>query len=84
VTYEVGKGKLSTIAPEKGWTRMENDDAPKTMSVPEAGRKLGLGRNGSYAAVERGEIPVLRFGSRFRVPRAAFDRMLVEAKSKDR
>ena len=58
-----------------------DQDAPKTMSVPEAGRQLGLGKNGSYAAVARGEIPVLRFGSRLRVPVVALERMLSEASS---
>jgi excisionase family DNA binding protein len=57
-------------------------DAPKTLSVPEAGKQLGLGKNASYAAAARGEIPVLRFGSRLRVPVVAFDRMLAAAGSK--
>jgi excisionase family DNA binding protein len=53
------------------------------MSVPEAGAKLGLGRNAAYAAAARGEIPVIRIGSLLKVPRHAFDRMLegVAAKS---
>jgi excisionase family DNA binding protein len=49
------------------------------MSVPEAGKHLGLGKNGSYASAARGEIPVLRFGSRLRVPVVALERMLSEA-----
>ena len=57
-------------------------DVPRTMSVPEAGKQLGLGKNGAYAAAARGEIPVLRFGSRLRVPVVAFDRMLAQAGSK--
>jgi hypothetical protein len=40
----------------------------------------GLGRNGSYAAVERGEIPVIRFGRLLRVPAAAWDRILSEGR----
>ena len=59
-----------------------DQEVPKTISVPEAGRLLGLGKNGSYAAAGRGEIPVLRFGSRLRVPVVAFDRMLAQAGSK--
>jgi excisionase family DNA binding protein len=51
------------------------------MSVPEAGKQLGLGKNGAYAAAARGEIPVLKFGSRLRVPVIAFERMLAEATS---
>jgi len=52
----------------------------KTMSVPEAGKELGLSRNASYAAARRGEIPVLRFGKKLRVPTARFERMLEEGK----
>jgi excisionase family DNA binding protein len=48
-----------------------------TMSVPQAGRLLGLGRNAAYDAARRGEIPVLRFGRKLRVSRAAFERLLV-------
>jgi hypothetical protein len=33
--------------------------APATLSVPEAGRRLGLGKNASYEAARRGELPVL-------------------------
>jgi excisionase family DNA binding protein len=54
-------------------------DTPKTMSVPEAGRQLGVGKNGAYAAAARGEMPVIKIGSRLRVPVVAFDRMLAEA-----
>lgn len=49
----------------------------KTMSVPEAGRiYYGLGRNGSYEAVRRGDIPVIRVGGLLRVPVIAMDRKL--------
>jgi hypothetical protein len=39
-----------------------------TLSVPEAGAMAGLGRNASYEAAKRGEIPVINFGNRLRVP----------------
>lgn len=40
-----------------------------TLTVPEAGRLVyGLGRDASYAAAERGEIPVRRVGRRLVVP----------------
>jgi excisionase family DNA binding protein len=39
-----------------------------TVSVEEAGRILGLSRNGSYAAAARGEIPVIRVGRKLLVP----------------
>ena len=50
-----------------------------TISVPEAGRRLGLGRNAAYDAAARGEIPMLKFGRPQRVPIAAFERMLEQA-----
>ena len=49
---------------------------PETYSVPEAGRIVGLGKNASYDAAHRGELPVLRFGRILRVPRAALERLL--------
>ncbi|WP_206069835.1 helix-turn-helix domain-containing protein [Knoellia koreensis] len=39
-----------------------------TVTVPEAGRALGIGRDAAYAAAERGEIPTLRLGRRLVVP----------------
>jgi hypothetical protein len=55
---------------------------PKTLSVPEAGRiYFDLGRNASYAAAARGEIPTLKVGSRLRVPVLALERMLETAGS---
>jgi hypothetical protein len=56
-----------------------NNDAPKTMSVPEAGKQyFDLGKNASYAAAARGEIPVIKIGSRLRVPVVALERMLAQ------
>lgn len=52
-------------------------EGPHTYSVPEAGRILGLGKNASYEAARRGEIPVLRFGRKLRVPRVALERLLM-------
>jgi hypothetical protein len=53
----------------------------KTMSVPTAGKVyFGLGRNGSYEAAKRGEIPVIKIGARLRVPVVAMERKLTEAK----
>ena len=57
------------------------DEQPKTISVPEAGRRyFNLKRNGSYEAAHRGEIPVIRIGRRLRVPIVALERMLEEAR----
>ena len=53
---------------------------PLTTSVPKAGRKyLGIGRDASYAAARRGEIPVIKVGKLLRVPIVAMERKLEEA-----
>jgi hypothetical protein len=53
----------------------------KTLSVPEAGRRyFNLGRNASYEAVKRGELPVISVGNILRVPIIALERMLEEAR----
>ena len=52
-------------------------DVPcRTYSVREAAQILGLGRNHTYGAIYRGEIPALRFGRRIVVPKDALDEML--------
>jgi excisionase family DNA binding protein len=48
----------------------EPGSLPPTITVEHAGRLLGLGRRPAYRAVERGELPVLRFGRRLVVPTA--------------
>jgi hypothetical protein len=55
-------------------------EEPLTYTVPHAGRKAGLTRNGSYLAVERGEMPAIRFGRLLRVPAAAWDKILREGR----
>lgn len=42
---------------------------PHGLSIPEAGAMIGLGRNASYEAAKRGEIPVLEMGALRIVPR---------------
>jgi excisionase family DNA binding protein len=59
--------------------KLATEQKPETYSVPEAGRIVGLGKNASYDAAHRGELPVLRFGRILRVPRAALERMLGKA-----
>jgi len=49
-----------------------NEDAPLTLSIPEAGKKyFGLSRNGAYDAAARGELPPIRIGrhrARYGIP----------------
>jgi hypothetical protein len=47
-----------------------------TVTVPIAGKLLGLSRNAAYAAAASGQIPTLRFGRRIVVPTAPLRRML--------
>jgi len=48
---------------------MEQGETPRTLSVPEAGRRyFGIGKNASYRAADRGEIPTIRVGNLLRVP----------------
>jgi excisionase family DNA binding protein len=51
----------------------------KTVSVPEAGRWLGVSRNTAYAAARHGEIPTIRVGRQLRVPLVALQRKLEQA-----
>jgi hypothetical protein len=47
-----------------------------TITVPLAGKILGLSRNAAYSAATRGEIPTLKFGRRIVVPVEPLRRML--------
>jgi excisionase family DNA binding protein len=47
-----------------------------TISVPEAARRLGIGRNTAYEAARQGLLPAIRIGKRIVVPLAAFEAML--------
>jgi hypothetical protein len=54
-------------------------DEPKTMTVPDAGRRyFDLGRNASYEAARRGDIPTIRIGRLLRVPVVVMERKLEE------
>jgi hypothetical protein len=55
---------------------IQHNSTRLTISVPEAGRRLGFGKNASYGAARRGEIPIIRIGRRMVVPLAAFEKML--------
>jgi hypothetical protein len=57
-----------------------NDEAPLTISVPEAGKKyFGLSRNAAYDAAARGDLPVIKIGRLLRVPVRALEAMLEQA-----
>jgi len=43
---------------------------------PDTGRRLGLGRNATFDAAKRGDIPTIRIGRRWLVSRQLLDKML--------
>lgn len=51
-----------------------------TLSVEEAAKVLGIGRNLCYDKVKTGEIPVIKIGRRLLVPRAALEKLLADPK----
>ena len=53
----------------------------EVLTVTEAARLLRLSRNGTYAAIQRGELPAVRVGRRLLVPREALERFLSGAKT---
>lgn len=55
---------------------METDTERLVITVPEAGRRLGLGRNASYEAARRGQIPTIKIGKLIRVPVKRFERLV--------
>jgi excisionase family DNA binding protein len=49
---------------------------PDVLTVDQAARFLGIGRNSAYEAVRRGELPHIKVGRSIRVSRAGLKRML--------
>jgi excisionase family DNA binding protein len=43
-------------------------DLPPTLTVEQAAELLGIGRNQTYEAVARGEVPAMRIGRRWIIP----------------
>ena len=46
------------------------------ITVPEAAAMLGISRNFAYDLVKQKQLPVVKFGKRLLVPRAALEKML--------
>jgi len=53
---------------------------PKTISAKEAAEILGISLTSVYNAVKRGEIPVIKIGSIYRIPVIPLQRLLKETK----
>ena len=56
-------------------------DERLTLSIPEAAKVLGIGRNLCYARVKTGEIPVIKVGRRLLVPRRALVKLLEQGQA---
>ena len=56
------------------------EDKRLTLSVEEAAKLLGIGRNLCYDRVKTGEIPVIKIGRRLLVPRSALEKLLADPK----
>ncbi len=54
-----------------------------TLTIDEAARALGIGRNSAFAAAHRGEIPIIKVGRRLLVPKVAFEKMLAGGALRD-
>jgi excisionase family DNA binding protein len=50
-----------------------------TMTVQEAAKKLGIGRNQGYEAARNGQIPTIQIGKRLLVPVVALEQKLANA-----
>ena len=61
-------------------TRGEVMEDKLTISVEEAAKLLGIGRNLCYDRVKTGEIPAIKIGRRLLVPRKALEKLLEEPK----
>lgn len=46
------------------------------LTVPEAAAMLGISRNFAYELVKQKQLPVIKFGKRLLIPRAALAKML--------
>lgn len=53
---------------------MENERL--TLTIDEAAKLLGIGRQLAYDRAKTGEIPVIKIGRRLLVPRRALERLL--------
>jgi excisionase family DNA binding protein len=51
----------------------------QTLKIEEAAKVLGMSRNTAYDAVKSGQLPTVKIGRRFLVPKAALERMLASA-----
>ena len=61
----------------------EDNTVRLVLSVEEARKLLGLSRGLMYEAVRSGQLPSVRIGRRILIPRAALERLLEQAATRD-
>jgi excisionase family DNA binding protein len=71
-----GQGTISKVLPDRKTRMQTRPMRAETMSAVEAARRLGIGKSSLYEALARGEVPGIRIGGRWVVPRARFERFI--------
>ena len=56
------------------------DGERQTLTIEEAAKVLGIGRQLAYDKAKTGEIPVIKIGRRLLVPRRALEKLLADPK----
>jgi excisionase family DNA binding protein len=71
--------RIHHVAKSPETAREKNKAIPSRCLKPrEAAREAGIGETNFYRMLQRGEVPCIRVGNRFVIPRVAFDRWLAE------
>ena len=58
---------------------MENEIKSATFTIKEAAKLLGISRSACYEAAKNGQLPILKIGSRFLVPKLALEKLLTSS-----
>jgi len=69
IEYYRGKGKGKTAQMKQNTTT--GNERPTYLSVEDFAREIGISRQAAYAGLRRGEIPHIRLGKRFILPKTA-------------
>lgn len=59
-----------------------NDDRPATYPVAVAAALLGMSKATLYRAIERGDLPAIRFGRAVQIPAHVIDRLLADGNNR--
>lgn len=76
---EHGRLSMFVALPKRTETNMESSNiggTPLANKIPEACRRLGVGRTSLYALVKAGEIHVIKVGSRTLIPESELQRFV--------